>query len=373
MRNTLHTRRELLKSLLAASVAVTLPGIGFPSNVLANQESAIQTVSPVGVANRIAQQLNRPVTTIKVVGVGGAGSNAIEPMIQEGLRGGEFICVDTDAQKLHRSSAKTKILLGHGCGAAGKPEIARDMGISARSGIANALYGTDVVFVVAGLGGGTGTGVAPVIAEVARELGVLTVATVTTPYEFEGRRVTVALVGMKELNEISDALIHIPHERLVKLLGNPTSMSEAYRIGDRQIGNAIKGLVDNLDVTLPGMVNLDLGDLQLCLKGSGVCVTGSATESGDDRARIATMRALYQPFMAVPYPSRRGFIVFNIASGRQLAIREICDVFHTLRRHFSRDATIMGGAVFDDTMKDKLRVTLVAGGPGNSILPEYRI
>lgn len=360
VRNRLHTRRELLKAFLALPGAAIFPGIGFSSSLMASQNSEIKTAGDIGVADRIVEQQNRAATNIKVVGVGGAGKNVVDLMIHEGLQGVGFVCVDTDDQTLRRSSARTKILLGHNCGAAGKPEIARDLAIEARSRISRVLHGADVAFIVAGLGGGTGTGAAPIVAGIARELGIMTIATVITPFGFEVRRLDLAMTSANELNRITDALILVPNERIVKAAGNETSFGEVLRLANRQLGYAIKSLVDN--VHLEGMINLELDDLRSVMTGAGLCATGSATACGDDRARIATMSALYSPPMTVLYPPRRKFVVFNIASGRELAIREVFEVFRTLRRNFSSEATILGGAVFDDGLKDQLRVTLVAGG-----------
>lgn len=372
MRNRLHTRRELLKALLAAPGAAMFAEIGFPSIAMASQESKIKTVVDTDLADQIVVSPNRAVTSIKVVGVGGAGTSAIDLMIHEGLQGVEFVCVDTDGQKLRGSNAKTKILLGNDCGATGKPAIARDLATASRTRIARVLHGADLVFVVAGLGGGTGTGAAPIVAKVAREMGSLTAAIVTTPFDSEGQRMDVALIGAGQLNAITDALILVPLERFASNFGCETLLSGVPRFADRQIGYAIKGLVDNLDVNLTDTITLDLEDLQWGLKGSGLSATGSATARGNDRARLATMEALYFPSMMVLRPDQRRLIIFNIASSRQPRMPVIEEVFRTVRKNVSEKTTIFGSATFDDGLKDHLRVTLVALGQGDSDIPDYR-
>lgn len=352
MRNRLGTRRELLKALLTMSGTAMLPRTGFPSGALARLDSENKS-------------------TIKVVGVGGAGAHVVELMIREGLQGVEFICIDADTQQLLSSSARTRILLGHGSGTTGRPEIACELAIAARSRIAGMLQGADMVFVVAGFGRGTGSGAAPVVGEVARELGILTIGVVTNPFQFEGGCMDVAMSSANELNRFADALIIVPIDRVAASFGDETSVGDVLHLVDRLISYAIRGLVDN--VKLAGMINLDHDDLKSVMTEAGLCATSSATARGDDRARIATMRALYSPPMTVLHLPWRRFILFNVTSCPRMRPREVAEVFRTLRKNYSGVATILGGAVVDPGMKDSLRVTLIAGGRRESTLPVFRI
>lgn len=362
MRNRLRTRRELLKVLLATSGAAMFPGVGFPPIAMASQESEIKTADDIGVADRIVEQQSRVSTKIKVVGVGGAGVNAVEFMIREGLQEVEFICVDTDITYLRGSSARIKIPLGYGNGKVGHPDITYDLAISARSRIAGALRGADLVFVVAGLGGGTGTGASPGVAQVARGMGILTVATVTTPFASESRRVDVALNGLPELNRLSDGLILIPHGNLGQSLRNDVSLRQAVRYSDMQIKHTVTSIVDSIN--LPGLVNYDVDDLRWAMKGTGICVAGSATARGADRARAASRDLLNYLSLQGARPDQWHWqnMLVRITASPTLELKDYKDVMRILRNRAAEDTAVLVSLFLDDSMDDQLRVTAVAYG-----------
>ena len=234
-------------------------------------------------------------TIIKVIGVGGAGGNAVEHMIREGVGGVEFICCNTDAQALKHSSAGIKLQLGPGLGAGGKPERAREHARNEREHIADMLRGAHMCFITAGMGGGTGTGAAPVIAEVARELGILTVAVVTKPFVFEGRRGKLAEDGLAELQQHVDSLIVILNEKLMEVLGEDVSMLEAFRAADNVLKNAVGGISEIINV--PGLVNVDFEDVRTVMGEMGKAMMGSASAAGVDRARLAAEQAVASPLL----------------------------------------------------------------------------
>jgi len=301
-------------------------------------------------------------TIIKVVGVGGAGGNAVEHMIREGVQGVEFICANTDAQALRLSSAGRKLQLGPGLGAGGKPEKARDLAQAERDAIAGTLEGAHMVFITAGMGGGTGTGAAPVVAEVARELGILTVAVVTKPFEFEGKRMRLAEEGLTELAQNVDSLIVILNEKLMEVLGDDVSMTEAFHSADNVLKNAVGGIAEIINV--PGLVNVDFEDVRTVMGEMGKAMMGSATSSGVDRARLAAEQAVASPLLeGIELSGARGVLV-NVTASRELGMREVKDVMATIRNYASPDATIIFGTVFDAGMDDQLRVTVVATGLG---------
>ncbi|SMB20999.1 GTP-binding tubulin-like cell division protein [Sterolibacterium denitrificans] len=301
-------------------------------------------------------------TVIKVIGVGGAGGNAVEHMIREGVQGVEFICVNTDAQALNKSSAPDRLQLGPGLGAGGKPEKARDLAQVERARIAEMLQGAHMVFVTAGMGGGTGTGAAPVIAEVARELGILTVAVVTKPFEYEGRRMSLAEQGLAELAMNVDSLIVILNEKLMDVLGEDVSMLEAFRSADNVLKNAVGGIAEIINV--PGLVNVDFEDVRTVMGEMGKAMMGSATASGVDRARIAAERAVASPLLeGIELSGAKGVLV-NITANQSLGLKEVKEVMNTIRNYAAPEATIIFGTVCDDAMEDNLRVTVVATGLG---------
>ena len=301
-------------------------------------------------------------TVIKVVGVGGAGGNAVEHMIKEGVGGVEFICCNTDAQALKHSSAGTKLQLGPGLGAGGKPERAREHAQNERERISEALSGAHMVFITAGMGGGTGTGAAPIIAEVARELGILTVAVVTKPFIFEGRRGKLAEEGLAELQQHVDSLIVILNEKLMDVLGEDVAMLEAFRAADNVLKNAVGGIAEIINV--PGLVNVNFEDVRTVMGEMGKAMMGSATNAGVHRARLAAEAAVASPLLeGIELSGAKGVLV-NITASSALGLKEYQEVMATISNYTAPDATVICGAVFDDAMEDQLRVTVVATGLG---------
>jgi cell division protein FtsZ len=302
-------------------------------------------------------------TVIKVIGVGGAGGNAVEHMIKENVQGVEFICANTDGQALKNSSAGTKLQLGPGLGAGGKPARARELAEADRERIAESLQGAHMVFITAGMGGGTGTGAAPIIAEVARELGILTVAVVTKPFEFEGNRLRLAEEGLAALSEHVDSLIVILNEKLMEVLGDDVGMKDAFRAADNVLKNAVGGIAEIINV--PGLVNVDFEDVRTVMGEMGKAMMGSATAAGVDRARIAAEQAAASPLLeGIELSGARGVLV-NITASNTLGMREVKEVMSTIRNYAAEDSTIIFGTVFDDAMEDQLRVTVVATGLGS--------
>ena len=301
-------------------------------------------------------------TVIKVVGVGGAGGNAVDHMIREGVGGVEFICCNTDSQALKKSNAHVKLQLGPGLGAGGKPEIARDLAQTDREQIAVALEGAHMVFITAGMGGGTGTGAGPVVAEVARELGILTVAVVTKPFEYEGKRKRLAEEGVAELSRHVDSLIVILNEKLEEVLGDEVSMLEAFMAADNVLRNAVGGIAEIINV--PGLVNVDFEDVRTVMGEMGKAMMGSAVASGVDRARVAAEEAVASPLLeGIELSGARGVLV-NITASNTLGLKEYKEVMKTIRQYTAPEATVICGAVFDESMEDQLRVTVVATGLG---------
>ncbi len=309
-------------------------------------------------------------TIIKVIGVGGAGGNAVEHMIREGVQGVDFICANTDAQALKKSSAGVKLQLGPGLGAGGKPEKARDLAHAERARIADMLSGAHMAFITAGMGGGTGTGAAPIIAEVAREMGILTVAVVTKPFEYEGRRMTLAEQGLSELAQSVDSLIVILNEKLMEVMGEEVSMLDAFKAADNVLKNAVGGIAEIINV--PGLVNVDFEDVRTVMGEMGKAMMGSAVASGVDRARIAAEHAVASPLLeGIELSGARGVLV-NITANQSLGLKEVKDVMNTIRTYAAPDATIIFGTVYEDGMEDQLRVTVVATGLGGAIARPQR-
>ena len=310
-------------------------------------------------------------TVIKVIGVGGAGGNAVEHMIREKVQGVEFICCNTDIQALNQSTAEIKLQLGPGQGAGGRPEKARDLAMGDRERIAEALDGAHMVFITAGMGGGTGTGAAPVIAEIARAKNILTVAVVTKPFEFEGKRMRLAEEGLCELQQYVDALIVILNEKLMEVLGDDVSMQDAFKAADNVLRNAVGGIAEIINV--PGLVNVDFEDVRTVMGEMGKAMMGSATAAGVDRARIASEEAVASPLLeGVELSGARGVLV-NITASRQLGMREVKEVMSTIKTYTHDEATVIFGTVFDDSMEDSLRVTVVATGLGGKIAAKPRL
>jgi cell division protein FtsZ len=309
-----------------------------------------------------SQEAASGTTVIKVIGVGGAGGNAVEHMIREGVGGVEFICCNTDSQALDKSSAHVKLQLGPGLGAGGKPDKAKALAQADRERIAEALEGAHMVFITAGMGGGTGTGAGPVIAEVARELGILTVAVVTKPFEYEGRRKRLAEEGVSEFEKHVDSLIVILNEKLEEVLGDDVSMLDAFKAADNVLRNAVGGIAEIINV--PGLVNVDFEDVRTVMGEMGKAMMGSAVASGVDRARIAAEEAVASPLLeGIELSGARGVLV-NITASNTLGLKEYKDVMNTIRQYTAAEATVICGAVFDASMEDQLRVTVVATGLG---------
>ncbi len=305
-------------------------------------------------------------TVIKVIGVGGAGGNAVEHMIQRGVQGVDFICANTDHQALSRSSAKNVIQLGKtGLGAGSRPEMGRAAAEEARDRIADALRGAHMVFITAGMGGGTGTGAAPVVAEVAKELGILTVAVVSKPFEFEGpKRAKVADAGLSDLQDNVHSMIVILNSKLEEVLGEDAEMADCFRTADDVLHNACAGIAEIINT--PGLVNVDFEDVKTVMSEHGKAMMGTAIASGTDRARVAAEQAVACPLLeGVDLSGARGVLV-NITASGSLKMKETSVVMNTIRAFAAEDATVIFGAVRDDGMGDDLRVTVVATGLGRA-------
>ncbi len=308
-------------------------------------------------------------TVIKVIGVGGAGGNAVDHMIAEGVSGVEFIAANTDAQALKRSNAHKKIILGKtGLGAGAKPEIGRLSALEERDQIANALKGANMVFITAGMGGGTGTGAAPVIAEVARELGILTVAVVTKPFDFEGKRIKAAELGVAELHKNVDSLIVVLNDKLMEVVGDDASVEECFAASNNVLRNAVGGIAEIINS--PGLVNVDFEDVRTVMGEMGVAMMGSATIAGEDRARIAAEQAVASPLLeGINLSGAKGVLV-NITATKSVKMKEVHQVMATVRAFAAEDAHIIFGAVYDEHIGDQIRVTVVATGLGESRVRE---
>jgi len=302
---------------------------------------------------------------IKVIGVGGAGGNAVNHMIEQGVEGVEFIAVNTDAQVLARNSARNQIQLGiSGLGAGAKPEEAREVAMADRERLEEMIAGAHMVFITAGMGGGTGTGAAPVVAEVARSLGVLTVAVVTKPFGFEGtKRMRLAEQGIDELSQHVDSLIVILNDKLEDVLGEDVTMDDAFRAADDVLNNAVAGIAEIINC--PGLINVDFQDVRTVMSEQGMAMMGSAMTDGIDRARIAAEQAIASPLLeGVMLAGARGVLVNITATRSSLKHGEVKAVMNTIRSFAAEDATIIFGAVYDEAMGDDLRVTVVATGLG---------
>lgn len=306
-------------------------------------------------------------TVIKVVGVGGAGGNAVSHMIRRGVQGVEFICANTDAQSLAKSKAGLALQLGSsGLGAGAKPEAGRAAAESDKARIAEALDGAHMVFITAGMGGGTGTGAAPVVAEVAKDKGALTVAVVTKPFSFEGgKRMRAAEQGLEELQGKVDCLIVILNEKLEEVLGDDITQLEAFAAADDVLNNAVAGIAEIINVE--GLVNVDFEDVKTVMGEQGKAMMGTATASGPDRARIAAEQAVRSPLLeGVDLSGARGILV-NITANGSLKLKETKLAMETIRNFAAEDATIIFGTVHDESMADNLRVTVVATGLGRIV------
>mgnify|MGYP001432796471 CR=1 FL=1 len=301
---------------------------------------------------------------IKVVGVGGAGGNAVNHMINCDVQGVEFITINTDRQALRRSLAERSIQLGdQGLGAGARPEAGRAAAEAMRDEIRAALEGSNMVFLTAGMGKGTGTGASPIVAEIAHEMGILTVGVVTKPFDFEGgRKMQVAEAGIEQLVEHVDSLIVVLNQKLFDVMDEDASLEDAFRRADDVLHNAVAGIAEIINV--PGLVNVDFADVKTVMGEQGKAMMGIGEAAGLDRARLAAEQAVSSPLLdGVDLQGARGVIV-NITAGRSLKLRETNDVINTIKAFCADDATIIHGTVFDDDMGDELRVTVVATGIG---------
>ena len=309
---------------------------------------------------------------IKVLGVGGGGGNAVHHMITNEVDGVDFICANTDSQALNNLKAKTILQMGasitKGLGAGANPEIGRQAALEDRDQIADILSGADMVFVTAGMGGGTGTGAAPIVAEVARELGILTVAVVTRPFPFEGKkRSAIAEQGIEQLSANVDSLITIPNEKLLDVLGKEASLLDAFKAANDVLLGAVKGIADL--IMHPGMINVDFADVKTVMSEMGMAMMGTGFATGEDRAREAAESAIRSPLLEdVNLQGARGILV-NITAGESLSLGEFSEVGDTIEEFASDDATVVVGTVIDPELGDEMRVTVVAtglgGGQGN--------
>ncbi len=307
---------------------------------------------------------------IKVVGVGGGGGNAVRHMLASEVDGVDFICANTDAQALKELDARSVIQLGNnitkGLGAGANPEIGRQAAIEDRERIAESLKGADMVFITAGMGGGTGTGGAPVVAEVARDLGILTVAVVTKPFPFEGgKRMKIADAGLSELAEHVDSLITIPNEKLLSVLGKNTSLLDAFSAANDVLLGAVQGIADL--IIRPGMINVDFADVKTVMSEMGMAMMGTGSATGENRAREAAEAAIRSPLLEdINLQGARGILV-NITAGIDLNLGEFSEVGSIVEEFASEAATVVVGTVIDPEMTDELKVTVVATGLGQTV------
>jgi len=304
-----------------------------------------------------------PVTQIKVIGVGGGGGNAVEHMIKSGVRGVEFICANTDAQALKSSSAAKVIQLGDsGLGAGSKPERGQEAAEAAQESIRTALQGANMLFVTAGMGGGTGTGAAPVVARVAREMGILTVGVVTKPFDWEGgRRMTNAEAGLSELEANVDSLIVDLNEKLQQVLGDDVSQDQAFAFANDVLRNSVGGIAEIINVE--ALVNVDFEDVRTVMSEQGKAMMGTATASGPDRARIAAEQAVACPLLeGVDMSGAKGVLVLITAAKGDLKLAESREAMNTIRAFASNEAHVIYGTAYDDKLGDQIRVTVVATG-----------
>ncbi len=307
---------------------------------------------------------------IKVVGVGGGGGNAVEHMLNNEVDGVEFICANTDAQALKDMNSKTVLQLGgtitKGLGAGANPNVGRDAALEDRERIREVLEGADMVFITAGMGGGTGTGGAPIVAEIAKEMGILTVAVVTKPFPFEGsKRMKVALDGMKELSQNVDSLITIPNEKLLAVLGPKTSLLDAFKAANDVLLGAVQGIADL--IIRPGMINVDFADVRTVMSEMGMAMMGTGYATGENRAREAAKAAIQSPLLEdVNLDGARGILV-NITASESLSLGEFSEVGDTVEEFASDNATVVVGTVIDPSMGEGLRVTVVATGLGAAV------
>ncbi|MEM6405620.1 MAG: cell division protein FtsZ [Pseudomonadota bacterium] len=313
-------------------------------------------------------ELDNQHAIIKVIGVGGGGGNAVGHMLQSHLEGVEFICANTDAQALNNADVNTKLRLGEhltrGLGAGANPKVGQEAAEEARDRISEQLKGADMVFITAGMGGGTGTGAAPVIAEIAKEHDILTVAVVTKPFPFEGgKRMKIAEAGIAELRARVDSLIVVPNEKLLTVLGKSTSLLDAFKQANDVLYNAVQGIAEL--ITRPGLINVDFADVRTVMSEKGEAMMGTGTASGENRARDAAESAINDQLLEDINLSGAGGLLVNITAGMDLSIGEFDEVGSIVKEFVDEEATVVVGTVIDMDMQDEIRVTVVATGIGN--------
>ncbi len=304
---------------------------------------------------------------IKVLGVGGGGGNAVKHMASCGIEGVDFICTNTDRQALQTSKVKTTLQIGcnitKGLGAGADPDVGRQAAMEDRDRIHEVIEGADMLFITAGLGGGTGTGAAPIIAQVAKELNILTVAVVTKPFEMEGaKRMSIADEGIVEIGRYVDSLITIPNEKLLTVLGSETTLLEAFRAANQVLQGAVQGIAEL--ITRPGLINVDFADVRTVMAKMGMAMMGSGSATGEDRAREAAEAAVSSPLLEdINLAGAQGILV-NVTAGSDLSIGEFDEIGNTVKEFASDDATVVVGTVIDPDMTNNIRVTVVATGLG---------
>ncbi|MBA8888398.1 cell division protein FtsZ [Dokdonella fugitiva] len=311
-----------------------------------------------------------PNAVIKVVGVGGGGGNAVSHMVQAGVEGVDFVCANTDAQALKSSGAKFTLQLGanvtKGLGAGANPEVGRQAALEDRERIVELLQGADMAFITAGMGGGTGTGAAPVVAQLAKEMGILTVAVVTKPFPFEGRRrMQVALKGIEDLGQYCDSLITVPNEKLLTVLGRDVTLLSAFKQANDVLLGAVQGIADL--ITRPGLINVDFADVRTVMSEMGMAMMGTGTAHGDDRAVAAAEAAINNPLLDDVNLAGACGILVNVTAGTNLTMREFDDIGQVVHEFASEDATVVIGTALDPELKDDVRVTVVATGLNRAV------
>mgnify|MGYP001419360602 FL=1 len=311
---------------------------------------------------------------IKVIGVGGCGGNAIDYMIEKNVMGVDFICANTDLQALQKSQASTIVQIGEmltqGLGAGSRPDTGKQAAIDDREKIIEAIDGADMLFITAGMGGGTGTGATPVIAQIAKELGILTVAVVTKPFDFEGRRTQVAKDGINELVNYVDSLITIPNEKLMAVLGDEVTFVDAFGAANEVLYSAVLGIAEIINN--PGMINVDFADVRTVMGEMGMAMIGSGFAEGSDRAEIAAKSAVACPLLEdVNLNNAKGILV-NISASRDFKMKEYFEIMDIIKQFASENATIIVGNVIDESMSNSIRVTMVATGLTGSFSPEEK-
>jgi len=306
---------------------------------------------------------------IKVIGVGGGGGNAVSHMVDAGIEGVDFICTNTDAQALKGSRVRTSLQIGcnitKGLGAGANPDVGRQAAMEDRDRIYELIEGADMLFITAGMGGGTGTGATPIVAQVAKELGILTVAVVTKPFLMEGsKRMMIADQGIAELGKYVDSLITIPNEKLLTVLGGETTLLDAFRAANQVLQGAVQGIAEL--ITRPGLINVDFADVKTVMAEMGMAMMGSGSSSGEDRAREAAEAAISSPLLEDINLAGANGILVNVTAGMDLSIGEFQEVGNTVKEFASEDATVVVGTVIDPDMTDQIRVTVVATGLGHA-------